>query len=119
MESKPVLTNNCWVVILDYLDVNSLFYFELVNKSFQTIILYFYHSKEMENKQNTPNNQISSSTIHNKNYKRLFLSKYFNLILQASITNGYCNDENLETNEGKISDKIIYQNIARVVFGKS
>lgn len=119
MESNSSLTNNCWVSIIDYLDVSSLFNFELVNKSYQTIILYYYQLKEMENKQNTPGNQISSSTTYNKNYKRLFLSKYFNLILQASITNEYCNDEKSESNEGEINDKIIYKNIAKIIFGKS
>ena len=118
MESKLTLTNNCWIVIIDYLDINTLFQFELINKYYQSVLYYYYESKEVSNMNKPPSNQISTSN-KNKNYKRLFLSKYFNMIMQSSITNPYCYTEEMEKNEGVLPLKIKYENIVNMIFGKT
>ena len=94
---------NCWITIIDFLDIHSYFNFELSNKECQAIIAQYYTYKE-----NIVNNNDKHSDLL-INHKLQFLSKrYFNEIIKGSITKEYYNDD---VNEQYIEHKTKYSNL--------
>ena len=97
---------NCWITIIDFLDVRSFFNFELSNKECQTIISQYYTYKE-----NIVDNNVNHSDLL-INHKLQFLSKrYFNAIIEGSITKEYYNDD---INEQYIEHKNKYSNLGNI-----
>jgi hypothetical protein len=97
---------NCWITIIDFLDVRSFFNFELSNKECQTIISQYYTYKE-----NIVDNNVNHSDLL-INHKLQFLSKrYFNAIIEGSIIKEYYNDN---VNEQYIEHKNKYSNLGNI-----
>ena len=90
--------NNLWNIIIDFLDMNSIFQFELSAKYFRNRLLSYYENKESLLKNNNTKNDEGKKNIIN--YKKQFLSKYLNLFVNMSIDNiKFCNEENRENND--------------------
>ena len=97
---------NCWITIIDFLDIRSFFNFELSNKECQTIISQYYTYKE-----NIVDNNVNHSDLL-INHKLQFLSKrYFNAIIEGSVTKEYYNDD---INEQYIEHKNKYSNLGNI-----
>lgn len=108
MEKKNFLPNVCWNYVIGYIDINSLLNLELVSKSFQETVSYFF-KKQVKEK------MPEGST--DQDYKKIFLSKTFNSLLQCPVTDEFCNDEQSHS-VGNIKEKIMYNDIGGVVLGK-
>ena len=95
--------SNSWNIIYDFLDINSLIQFEMVSKYFKNQILSYYESKENASKPNNNNNNSDS----NKNYKKNFLSKYFNLFVHIDVSDHKFG--NLNSNTSKNEENYDFQ----------
>ena len=86
--------SNTWNVILDFLDINTFFQLEAVSKFFRNRLLFYYETKEALLKNNTKENK--ENIEHIINFKKEFLSKYFNLLVNIDISDTkFCNEENI------------------------
>ena len=92
--------SNSWNIIINYLDLNSIFQIELASKYFRKRILSFYESKENLLKNNPlddekPLNDQNEKEVteHLIKFKKQFLSKYFNLLVNINISNIKFNNE--------------------------
>ena len=91
--------SNSWNIILDYLDINTIFQFEAVSKFFRNHLILYYEFKQNLLK-NSPM-EISPSLNQLKEeekkeqilkFKRQFLSKYLNLLVNIDISKmKFCN----------------------------
>ena len=113
--------SNSWNVIINYLDINTIFQIELVSKYFRKRILSFYESKENLLKNNPlekekPLNEQNEKEVteHIIKFKKKFLSKFFNLLVNINISDIKFNNE-----ENKTSFDIIkkpYMNLESIIF---
>ena len=94
--------SNSWNIILDFLDINTIFQYETVSKYFRNNLLSYYEFKQnlLSNSPieiSTPLNQLND---HEKKeqiikFKKQFLSKYLNLLVNIDISKlKFYNDEN-------------------------
>ena len=93
---------NNWNIILDFLDINTLFQIETASKFFRNRLLFYYESKETLLKNFSSENNKPSDEQEKKeyiiNFKKKFLSKYFNLLVNIDIEDiKFCNEGNDET----------------------
>ena len=94
--------SNSWNIILDFLDINTIFQFESVSKYFRNQLLFYYGFKQNILKNSpmeisTPLNQLNEEEKKEQilKFKKQFLSKYLNLLVNIDITkNKFCNEEN-------------------------
>lgn len=94
--------SNSWNIILDFLDINTIFQFESVSKYFRNQLLFYYEFKQNILKNSpmeisTPLNQLKEEEKKEQiiKFKKQFLSKYLNLLVNIDITkNKFCNEEN-------------------------
>ena len=86
--------SNTWNVILDFLDINTFFQLEAVSKFFRNRLLFYYETKEALLKNKTIENK--ENIEHIIKFKKEFLSKYFNLLVNIDISDTkFCNEENI------------------------
>ena len=93
---------NTWNVILDFIDINTIFQIELCSKFFRDRLLFYYESKEsllknIISEEKKPLNQLNEKEKieYIINFKKNFLSNYFNLLLNIDITdNKFGSEEN-------------------------
>ena len=91
--------SNSWNIILDYLDINTIFQFEVVSKYFRNHLLLYYEFKQnlLKNSPmelNTSLNQLKEEEKKEQiiKFKRQFLSKYLNLLVNIDISKmKFCN----------------------------
>ena len=93
---------NNWNIILDFLDINTLLQIETASKFFRNRLLFYYESKETLLKNFSSENNKPSDEQEKKeyiiNFKKKFLSRYFNLLVNIDIEDiKFCNEENDET----------------------
>ena len=93
---------NTWNVILDFIDINTIFQIELCSKFFRDRLLFYYESKEslLKNIISEEKKPLNQSNEKEKkeyiiNFKKNFLSNYFNLLVNIDITdNKFGSEEN-------------------------
>ncbi len=115
--------SNSWNIILDFIDLNTIFQYELACKYFRERLLFYYESKQNLLKRIASTNESNESNLseeEKKNkiieFKSKFLSYYYNLFLNINISNikfGF--NEEPKEKEKKEKDEIIlktgYNNI--------
>ena len=88
---------NSWNIILDFLDINSIFQIEISSKFFRNRLLSYYESKENLIKNTSEDNNKSLNEGEKKesiiNFKKTFLSNYYNLLINIDISNAEFNNE--------------------------
>ena len=102
--------SNSWNIILDFLDINSIFQIELSSKYFRNRLMFYYESKEsllkiLSSENNKPSNEEEKKE-YIINFKKNFLSNYFNLMINIDISNAkFCFEENINNNSLEIIKK--------------
>ena len=102
--------SNSWNIILDFLDINSIFQIELSSKYFRNRLMFYYESKEsllkiLSSENNKPSNEEEKKE-YIINFKKNFLSNYFNLMINIDISNAkFCFEENINNNPLEIIKK--------------
>ena len=94
--------SNSWNIILDFLDINTIFQYETVSKYFRNNLLSYYEFKQnlLSNSPieiSTPLNQLNDQEKKEQiiKFKKQFLSKYLNLLVNIDISKlKFYNDEN-------------------------
>ena len=99
--------SNSWNIILDFLDINSIFQIELSSKYFRNRLIFYYESKENILKNLTSENNKPTNEEEKKeyiiNFKKKFLSNYFNLLVNIDISNSNFHvEENTNNNSLEI-----------------
>ena len=99
--------SNSWNIILDFLDINSIFQIELSSKYFRNRLIFYYESKENILKNLTSENNKPTNEEEKKeyiiNFKKKFLSNYFNLLVNIDISDTkFCVEENTNNNSLEI-----------------
>ena len=99
--------SNSWNIILDFLDINSIFQIELSSKYFRNRLMFYYESKEsllkiLSSENNKPSNEEEKKE-YIINFKKNFLSNYFNLMINIDISKAkFCFEENINNNSLEI-----------------
>ena len=99
--------SNSWNIILDFLDINSIFQIELSSKYFRNRLMFYYESKEsllkiLSSENNKPSNEEEKKE-YIINFKKKFLSNYFNLLVNIDISDTkFCVEENTNNNSLEI-----------------
>ena len=104
---------NTWNIILDFIDINTTFQIELCSKFFRERLLFYYESKEsllkkIISEEKKPLNQLNEKEKKEYiiNFKKNFLSKYFNLLVNIDINdNKFGNEENKDNDFNNIIKK--------------
>ena len=104
---------NTWNIILDFIDINTIFQIELCSKFFRERLLFYYESKEsllkkIISEEKKPLNQLNEKDKKEYiiNFKKNFLSKYFNLLVNIDINdNKFGNEENKDNDFNNIIKK--------------
>ena len=113
--------SNSWNIIINYLNLNTIFQLELASKYFRKRILSFYESKESLLKNNPlekekPSNDQNENEVteHIIKFKKQFLSKFFNLLVNINISNIKFNNE-ANTSSFELIKKP-YMNLESIIF---
>ena len=113
--------SNSWNIIINYLNLNTIFQLELASKYFRKRILSFYESKESLLKNNPlekekPSNDQNENEVteHIIKFKKQFLSKFFNLLVNINISNIKFNNE-ANTSSFELIKKP-YMNLESILF---
>ena len=117
MENKfCYLRRDCWNIIIDYLDINSMLQLELTSRYFKQQIGVYFETKEKSIKFNYKmNNQLIENISL---YKFQFISKYFNFVLNCSLQGKeFCNDINEKNKEIGFLQKGIVPKAEVIFFG--
>lgn len=118
MENKfCYLRRDCWNIIIDYLDINSMLQLELTTKFFRQQIGFYYETKEKTIKFHSQlNPQLTKNNI--KLYKYQFILKYFNFVLNCSLQGKeFCNDIKEKNKENGFFQKGIVPKAEVIFFG--
>ena len=102
--------SNSWNIILDFIDINTIFQYELACKYFRDRLSFYYETKKnllkrISSKESKDSSELNESEKKNMiiKFKKNFLSNYYNLYATINISNIKfgLNEEKSQENEKK------------------